>query len=319
MKRLECLDGLRGVLAVYVMIGHMAPFAASPDAVVRPLSHGGAAVDVFFMLSGLVIMRSLQACDYAARPFLIARFARIFPVFLVMFLAGVAVQPLPVPFGAMPWIGPESPAHGIWSTGWPLSWPLDVMAHLTMTHGLFPNAVAPFMWVSFLGAAWSLSTEWQFYILALCLGRTRMGAGWLVVCLFCVALAGLIWDMAAPEAWHFSRAFLPNKAAYFALGIASGIWVDSRRFVGFMLALAATLGMSVAHGRWEALLPPLFWTLCLAAQLYPRGLAPVAFVLRSRPVRYLGAISFPIYLANEPIQKILGIFLSGLALSLIHI
>ena len=30
MKRLECLDGLRGLLAVYVMISHMAPFAVLP-------------------------------------------------------------------------------------------------------------------------------------------------------------------------------------------------------------------------------------------------------------------------------------------------
>lgn len=57
MKRLECLDGLRGVLAVYVMLGHMAPFAALPSWIAGSLSHGGAAVDVFFMLSGLVILR----------------------------------------------------------------------------------------------------------------------------------------------------------------------------------------------------------------------------------------------------------------------
>ena len=46
MKRLDCLDGLRGVLAVYVMLGHMAPFSALPGWMTGPLSHGGAAVDV---------------------------------------------------------------------------------------------------------------------------------------------------------------------------------------------------------------------------------------------------------------------------------
>ena len=71
MKRLECLDGLRGVLACYVMLGHMAPFAALPVWITGPLSHGGAAVDVFFILSGLVIVRSLESCGYAAKPFLI--------------------------------------------------------------------------------------------------------------------------------------------------------------------------------------------------------------------------------------------------------
>ena len=52
MKRLECLDGLRGVLAVYVMLGHMAPFAVLPRWIISALAHGGAAVDVFFILSG---------------------------------------------------------------------------------------------------------------------------------------------------------------------------------------------------------------------------------------------------------------------------
>ena len=56
MKRLECLDGLRGALAIYVMLGHMAPFATMPAWLQRALSHGGAAVDVFFILSGFVII-----------------------------------------------------------------------------------------------------------------------------------------------------------------------------------------------------------------------------------------------------------------------
>ena len=85
MKRLECLDGLRGVLALYVLLTHMAPFAAVPAWIVLLLSHGEAAVDVFFVLSGLVIVRSLEHYNYRARPFLIARVARIFPVFLPVF------------------------------------------------------------------------------------------------------------------------------------------------------------------------------------------------------------------------------------------
>ena len=91
MKRLECLDGLRGALAVYVMLGHMAPFAAVPGWVSSSLSHGGAAVDVFFILSGLVIFRSLESCRFEARPFLILRATRIFPVYLAMFAAGAQI------------------------------------------------------------------------------------------------------------------------------------------------------------------------------------------------------------------------------------
>jgi peptidoglycan/LPS O-acetylase OafA/YrhL len=313
MKRLECLDGLRGVLAVYVMLGHMAPFAALPAWLQHGLSHGGAAVDVFFILSGLVIPRSLNAMRFAARPFLIARVARIFPVFLAMFAVGVLVQPLPAAFGAMPWIAPNSPAHGIWSSGWPSDWAFDLVTHLTMTHGLFPNGFAPDVWLSFLGAAWSLSTEWQFYVLALVLGRSRIGERRLAWAFLALGAAGLAWDLTMPVGWRFSRAFLPNKAAYFALGIASATWVDRGRIRPFLIMLAATLVLSATHGQAGKLLPPLIWTVCLAGQLYPDRLRWIARPLRWRPVAWLGAISFPIYLANEPIQKTLGYLLAWYA------
>jgi peptidoglycan/LPS O-acetylase OafA/YrhL len=314
MKRLECLDGLRGALAVYVMLGHMAPFAALPGWIVGPLSHGGAAVDVFFMLSGLVIFRSLESCRFEARPFLILRATRIFPVFLVMLAAGVVLQPVAAPFGAMPWVAPGSLARDIWSQGWPANWAVEIAAHLTMTHGLFPNGVLPDVWVSFLGAAWSLSTEWQFYVLALLLGRSRMSAERLVAVFLVLAVAGLAWDMAAPEPWRFSRAFLPNKAQYFALGIASAALVDRQSMRSFAIVLGATLILSVARdGEVGKLAPPLIWTLCLAAQLLPGRLTMVAGPLRWRMVQWLGAVSYPIYLANEPIQKALAFVLARFA------
>ena len=313
MKRLECLDGLRGVLAVYVMLGHMAPFAALPAWLTGPLSHGGAAVDVFFILSGLVILRSLESCQFSARPFLISRVARIFPVYLVMLAMGIAVQPLPIPFDEMPWIGPSSLARDIWSQGWPVDWAIGISAHLTMTHGLFPNGVLPDIWVSFLGSAWSLSTEWQFYVLALVLGRSRMGASRLAMLFLMLAVVGLAWDSAAPEAWRFSRAFLPNKAQYFALGIASADWVDRRSVRSFALVLGTTLILCAGHGNAERMLPALLWTLCLAAQIHPARMTMIASPLRWPVTRWLGAISYPIYLANEPIQKALGVGLAWFA------
>jgi peptidoglycan/LPS O-acetylase OafA/YrhL len=309
MKRLECLDGLRGALAVYVMLGHMAPFAALPGWIIGPLSHGGAAVDVFFILSGLVIFRSLESCRFEARPFLILRITRIFPVFLVMFAAGTALQPLSAPFAAMPWVEPASLARDIWSQDWPATWAVEIAAHLTMTHGLFPNGVLPNVWVSFLGAAWSLSTEWQFYVLALVLGRSRMSAERLAAVFLAIAALGLVWDMAAPEAWRFSRAFLPNKAQYFALGIASAVWADRKSVRAFAIVLGTTLVLCGMHGDIGKLAPPLVWTLCLAAQLSPRRLTLIAAPPRWRIFQWLGAISYPIYLANEPIQKALAFVL----------
>ena len=308
MERLKCLDGLRGVLAVYVMLSHMAPFAVLPAWLASALSHGGAGVDVFFILSGLVIVRSLEGFGYRARPFLRARFMRIFPVYLVLFALAVAVQPLPAGFERMPWIAADSPARDIWSQGWPRDWAAEIATHLTMTHGLFPNAVLPDVWVGFLGAAWSLSTEWQFYVCALLLGRRA----WFV--LLGVAVAGAVWAAATPEAWHFSRAFLANKAGYFVLGMVSaGLVRGHANNTSSALAFIGVIFALLVLGWWQGgagkLVPPLVWALCLAAELRPGWWSAA---LRCRLAQWLGGLSYSLYLANEPIQKLLGVVLSTL-------
>lgn len=314
MRRLDSLDGVRGVLAVYVLLGHMAPFAPLPEWLQSAVSHGGAAVDLFFALSGLVITQSLLHAGGRPVPFLIARVARIFPVFLVVFAAAVAVAPQSCGFQLMPWIGVESTAHEICSSAWPRAWMPELLAHLTMTHGLFPNAMLPDAWVSFLGAAWSLSAEWQFYFLALLAARKGR---WLCWILMALAVAGAAWQLAAPDAWQFSRAFLPNKGHFFALGVASvgvvrlqeGAW---RRY---WLVFAATVLLCATQGTLGKMLPPLAWTALLAIQAEPMNgmLHAAGAVLRSRVARHFGAISYCLYLVNEPIHKVIAPGLARLA------
>jgi peptidoglycan/LPS O-acetylase OafA/YrhL len=313
MKRLDSLDGVRGVLAVYVMLGHVAPFAVLPNWLQGAVSHGGAAVDVFFVLSGLVITQSLMHVHGRPAPFLIARIARIFPVFLAVFAVAVVVGPWSCGFEHMPWIGPDSEARAICVKNWPQSWPVEIVAHLSMTHGLFPKATLPDIWVSFLGSAWSLSAEWQFYLLAMfALGRRRLC--WLLLAL---AVAGVAWRLTVPEPLLFSRAFLPNKAHFFALGVASVPVVrgDRGAMGRYLLVLIASLAICATEGGVGKLLPPLAWTFFLAVQMRPDliGLRQASAVLCSRLARYLGAISYCIYLVNEPANKVAGEVLSRYA------
>jgi peptidoglycan/LPS O-acetylase OafA/YrhL len=308
------------------MVSHMAPFLALPEGwrwLAQACSHGMAGVDVFFILSGMVIVRSLESFEFRPLPFLIARASRIMPAFLVVFAIAVAVQPLARPFAIMPWIGPTNLGRDIWAEGWPDQSAVHLLAHLTMTHGLFPDGSVPFVWVTFLGAAWSLSTEWQFYVLAALVGvaaADRSGyVSRLAAALLVIALAGAVWSVVAPPEAQFSRAFLPNKAHYFALGVASaGLAAGPRRGGrrGYAIVLAVVLGLCAAgRGGFDKILPPLAWTLCLAAERHPRQalFRPLARLLSSRPLLALGAISYPLYLVNEPIHKLVGIALATVA------
>jgi peptidoglycan/LPS O-acetylase OafA/YrhL len=183
-----------------------------------------------------------------------------------------------------------------------------------MTHGLVPDGVLPDLWVEFLGSAWSLSTEWQFYIFLLIgfAGPDRLRNR-----LMLLAVAGLAWHWLTPEGWHFSRAFLPNKAHFFALGVASLALVHGRpgALRTYCATLVITLAICVMRGSSGGMLPPLVWTLCLAAQLHPSkiGLRPLSQLLRSRSMQFLGGISYCVYLVNEPIHKLLANGLAHLA------
>lgn len=314
MKRLECLDGLRGILAVYVLLGHMAPFASLPEWIQTAVSHGGAAVDLFFVLSGLVITQSLLRAEGRAKPFLIARAARIYPVFLLVFVFAVMVQPWSCGFERMPWIGPENAARTICVMAWPHAWMPEIIAHLTMTHGLFPNGVLKDVWVSFLGSAWSLSTEWQFYVLALLTASHSRRLCWMLLGL---AVAGVGWHLASPDAWHFSRAFLANKGHFFALGVASVPLVRQEPGAAWRYGLVAIgcLAICATEGSIGKTLPPTAWTLFLIVQIRPEipGLDLAGRLLRSQFTQYLGAISYCLYLVNEPIHKLVSALLSWVA------
>jgi peptidoglycan/LPS O-acetylase OafA/YrhL len=79
--------------------------------------------------------------------------------------------------------------------------------------------------------------------------------------------------------------------------------------------LGASLAICMTEGSLGKLLPPLIWTFCLAVQMRPDviGLRQASGLLCSRIGRYLGAISYCIYLVNEPIHKVAGEALSRFA------
>ncbi len=139
------------------------------------------------------------------------------------------------------------------------------------------------VWVSFLGSAWSLSTEWQFYVLALLTASHSRRLCWMLLGL---AVAGVGWHLASPDAWHFSRAFLPNKGHFFALGVASVPLVRQEPGAAWRYGLVAIgcLAICATEGSIGKILPPTAWTLFLIVQIRPEipGLDLAGRLLRSQ-------------------------------------
>jgi peptidoglycan/LPS O-acetylase OafA/YrhL len=323
-RRLRSLDGLRGMLAVYILLGHTMPFvppSAWLDWLARCASHGRAAVDVFFILSGMVIFRSLRRwrgeppSRTIAIAFLRARTARLFPVYLVALMAACAALSLGNPYALLPAMSrPE--ARDIVAAGWPPQAMTHIAAHLVMAQGILPPALLPDAEFSVLGPAWSLSTEWQFYLCLaaiLVLWRPRPGplvAGLLALGVACRALELL------PPAWQFGRAFLPQEAAYFALGIASDVLArrEAKSARLFAVTLTGCLVFAVSEGGLAKLGAPLLWAVCLTSLWSGSRVGRLLDkLLCTPPLLWLGAVSYPLYLIHAPVQRALLLAAGSLA------
>jgi peptidoglycan/LPS O-acetylase OafA/YrhL len=182
-------------------------------------------------------------------------------------------------------------------------------------------AIAADAQFSLLGPYWSLSSEWQFYgLIALLSIRFRPntdGLPTLVWIFLGLALTGRAYAVLAPLDWQFHRAFLPNEAGYFALGIAAArFWRGVRAVNLFLVALLITIALGARHGSdgpmmEEKSLPLLIWALVVSTQHAPerRCFQPVATVLGHPAVQWLGAISWPFYLLNEPVSRALALII----------
>ena len=328
--RLRALDGLRGLLALYILFAHTTPFLrlpASADSAAWLLSHGRGAVEMFFVLSGMVIMRSLDTgvSRVRAGQFLRARAGRLLPVYAVALAAAVAALSYGNPFIALPWLAGSTAARDMAEADWPQPWLAHLAAHVTLTQGVLPAAILPFVEFTILGPAWSLSTEWQFYlVVAAILAFSRRGDArrddWRIFAgaMAAIGALGMLADLLPPQ-WQPGRAFLPHEAWYFALGTAShGLLVSGGKYSAWRwwaLSLAAATFLQWQQDPSMASAVPLLWTACLLCEVpdTPLPFRPLAVLLRAAPLQWLGGISYPLYLIHMPLQRLLLLALAPVA------
>ncbi len=146
-----------------------------------------------------------------------------------MLAASTSLTALGNPLAGLPWVGTDG--RNIMTAALPEPLLPHLLAHLTLTHGLIPQSALPYAYVTLLGPAWSLSTEWQFYVLIGLAAPRRLGR-------FALALLALgAAYRALPLGPEFSRAFLPDAAPFFALGLASAVMLRGGRTRSFWLCL----------------------------------------------------------------------------------
>lgn len=317
--RFSSLDGLRALMAWWVVLAHIAIFTginSLAPGYLGPLWRATVAVDVFIMLSGFVIAH-LQLSDN--RPsygkYLTRRAFRLWPAYLLGLLPMIVIPALyAYPFVELPWHAGHAEVVAAHESVQANVLP-HVLLHLTLLHGLVPNELLQHADSSLLSPAWSLSLEWQFYIVAPLLILLMMrGRRWALGVLTVSALATALLANQTLVTWDF-RSFLLTSIVFFAIGMYSRIYV---REITAMLkgpwSLALQVLLVVAAlvfvdgltdftlGRELAL-----WLTAMHAIAYEVGTSRTRFgsfvmmALSWRPLRHLGEMSYSTYILHIPV------------------
>jgi peptidoglycan/LPS O-acetylase OafA/YrhL len=276
-------------------------------------SSGYVAVWLFVIISGFVITHLLleQREDYAR--YIVRRFARIFPLFWVACILGAATLHLyPEALAQATWSPSALRAYGdIVSSQVHQSW-AHAIAHAFMLHGAVPDNILPASQYAFSPPAWSLSLEWQFYLIAplvIVLARKANSA----------ALLAAASGFAAYLYFHgnfgefISPSFLPAAAPMFAIGIGSRLlWPVLEGRITYPLTLAFGALALTPLASYEVI-SGLIWVAFLGFECADRrnlnGFDAPAFrayeaIFRGRLPRYWGARSYSVYLIHLIILSI---------------
>lgn len=304
------LTGIRGVAALWVVSCHW----AGPEltGIGRDIAlHGYAAVDLFMILSGFVIGLSHGAhvgpsvwSGYGR--FLVRRFIRLYP----LYLAATLVCLILVLARGETWVTPGVVASNLLMLDTTL-WDVDAID----------------------GPSWAVSVEWtlNLFFPVFCYLCLRLSRRWMLA-MAALAAASLVLTSVLEVHWNNgipgSLGVLDNRLLYlrcapeFTLGLLIWRWWEEAgrrtRFgasgwvVACLLTMAATLP-------FKSMDYPFVIAFCLLLPGLAEARSPVARIFAIEPVRWVGTVSYSLYLwhaAFIPLRDFIVSLLPGLGVRL---
>ena len=324
-QALSPLTSFRFFAALAVVTCHRPRLA--PDDWLPYERFGSAGVPFFFLLSGFILAYTYHDRFVSRRPgtgrdFLLARFARIFPAYLLAFIITL-------------WFVPQGKDLRSFRFGASL-WP--ALTHLTMAQAFVPNIQWYF---GFNPPAWSLSCEWFYYLLfpflivGLATGSTlrRLAVFATASAVWAGVLCAYLFTPVNPAVddlkWGWvGYIFPPTRLFDFVCGVVLGVafvrvkptvgpargyryWLWGLVEVGALAALWAGLhfcpiapgvgGPQSFHTQmltWQGYFLPFFAVLVWVGAL---GRGPLSRVMSWSPLVYLGELSYGIYIFHLPL------------------
>ncbi len=323
-RKILAIEGLRAWLAWAVVLAHVIQITGVDR------THGGwwatqfvasEAVKVFIIISGFVITGVVLQRRESWSRYITRRIFRIFPVYLVLLPIGALTMYLArdaldyMTWASLPSFRYDDTARETIASveAAPFA---HILPHIALLQGLVPDSTLLKSQTSFLGPAWSLSLEWQFYLIAPLLIWMLQRSVWVFPAVAFVVGLAILYRLGV-----FGRfdppAFFPAYGYMFVIGIASRLVFDRLRDARFFQAATATAFAAGALLFMDAFAIAVwcaFYALLVGAprktsapDRVAQGL--VGVFLQSRVAVAMGARSYAVYLAHWPVTQALAYFL----------
>lgn len=300
------------MLAWWVVVGHMLGSAGftqntMPDGFAF-LRSGEIAVYVFMIISGFVITHLLTVKQEAYSIYIMRRFLRLFPVFFLVITVVFFSFHLGVPI--------RGGGEGLW---------VHYLLESTMLHGAVPDTLLDNASKRLGGPGWSISLEWQFYLIApfLMYALRNHGIWQLVLLVVIIVLAwsqflGNVdrwifpaWSEPGPETRvRYSKpSFIVIGLPYFLIGILSYTllkWVrehaDVRQFTA-PAAIIVGLTLITVIEVYEVTIALFVWGLIFVSVCNEKSV--LARAGADKRLSWLGEISYSTYITHMPVLAVM--------------
>ena len=303
MKRIKELDGLRGIAILLVIIWHYCAIQIEPGSsavlglLVRVLSITWSGVDLFFVLSGFLIVGILvdaKGSPTYFKTFYIRRICRIFPLYYLMVVLFFLL-----------------PRLDLFTNDWLFAPELPPLSYLTLTQNFFMHQTG--FGPNWLGVTWSLAIEEQFYLviplLVWWLGRKQLALTFVLLILLAPFLRNHFGNLGA-YVFPFTRADSILMGGLIALAMRSKTtWQfvrEKSHFLRWLLALFSAgivYLMTINAGVGDKFLHfvlSLFCGTLLVMSLVSKG-PFFQSLLNNRILVWFGLRSYGIYLFHQPV------------------
>lgn len=310
-SHLSALDGFRGLLAMWVYLGHLANSVGFKNYV---LGMHALAVDLFMILSGFLMVYTWKTAisfrhtfsfsfTKIAIPFYANRFFRIAPLYYFLLIICFCFLPvLAEMHDATHKLIPPPWAEGLSSYNPHTVWDFSNFKWLFL-HTTFAFGAVPGMESSTPLPDWSLSLEMQFYLimpaLLLMFGRIHiilLAALTAVLAFYAPSLFGNY--LTPGSIAHFGQpSFIVYRLNAFMAGLVIAVWLRNRQLKkpSLMVNVYTVLASVIC-------ILPLSKPVILGYALFIILVLNRSFILNQlfslKPLRFLGNISYSVYLSH---------------------